>query len=333
MSNPFGKLKIERDEDEIMEEKQTKKAQEDLFAKENTKTKRKVKPSENKEKEVVVVEDTTTGFEKVGKAKRNVRDEEGQVQNDSKPVQKEKHKFKQNRGDQTFRHGNKTRQFDRHESGTGRGKEIKKEGHGGKGTWEGHGQKREIQDYDNTDYHFNRALNPRKEKETKYVAEEVVVAEVKTEEVVVAEVKTEEVVEAKEEKPEKVKPKTKQDLLDDAENEKNKLDVPENALTLSEWKAKNNKTTTTETVKTEKIKVDLDEFEARADQTYGISNPKAKKNKGAKNQKVSQKDTDLNKMLNLNIDDGTTRSYNNNNKNYNNKGGKKFNANDLPELK
>ena len=80
------------------------------------------------------------------------------------------------------------------------------------------------------------------------------------------------------------------------------------------------------------VKVDLDEFEARADETIGIANPKAKKNRGAKNLKVAQKDVDLNKMINLNIDDGVTRTYNNN-KNQNNKGGKKFNANDLPELK
>ena len=330
MSNPFGKLRIERDEDEILEQRKQQKEAQELFTKETAKPKRKVKPTENK-KEEVSNEDTTTGFEKVGKAKKNVsHDDSEQIGN--APVQKERgKKFHQNRGDQTFRVNNKTRQFDRHESGTGRGKEIKKEGRGGKGTWEGHGVKREIQDYDNTDYHFNKALNPRKEKETKYVAEEVVVVEEKKEEVVV-EVKTEEVVE-QEAKPEKVKPKTKQDLLDEAEAEKNKLEVPEDALTLTEWKAKMNKTgLTADVAKNVEVKVDLDQFEARADETIGIANPKAKKNKGAKNTKVSQKDVDLNKMINLNIDDGNTRTYNNN-KNYNNKGGKKFNMNDLPELK
>jgi len=330
MSNPFGRLKIERDEDEIMEQKKQQKDAQELFTKESGKPKRKVKPSDVQEKKDVVVEDTTTGFEKVGKAKKNVSHEESE-QTGNAPVQKERgKKFHQNRGDQTFRVNNKTRQFDRHESGTGRGKEIKKEGRGGKGTWEGHGVKREIQDYDNTDYHFNKALNPRKEKETKYVAEEVVVVEEKKEEVVV--VVAEEVVE-QEAKPEKVKPKTKQDLADEAEAEKNKLEVPEDALTLTEWKAKMNKTGLTADVKKNvAVKVDLDEFEARADETIGIANPKAKKNRGAKNLKVAQKDVDLNKMINLNIDDGVTRTYNNN-KNQNNKGGKKFNANDLPELK
>jgi len=334
MSNPFGKLKIQRDEDEILEKEQTIKAKQDLFAKENQKPKRKIKPSEKQEKQEE--QNDFEGFEKVGKSKRNLRggeEDQGEGLESSKPVVKENKKYKQNRGDQTFKHNNKQRVFDRHESGTGYGKEIKKGGHGGKGTWEGYGQKREIVDYDNTDYHFNKALNPKKE--TKYVekTEEVVVEE-KIEEVVVKDLKEEEVVEDNVEKTEMVekpKIKTKKDLEDEAEVQKNKLEVPENALTLSEYKLKNAKITT-DTVKTEKVKVDLEEFEKKEDETIGIVNPKAKTKKGAKNQNLDKKDVDLNKMINLKIDDGSIqRTYNN--KNYNNNKNKKFRADDLPELK
>ena len=176
-NNPFGKLKIERD-DSDENNQPTKKAapsQDQLFAPVQSQKKKKVRP----DKKTSPVDDNE-GFEEVGKKKnyqrkkRNEGEEEYpkkqfhskkeganyHVKDDSKPMRK--------------------REYERH-SGTGRGKEVAKGGAGGRGTW-GDNPKNIARNYErnNDDYIINSALNPeaqkerkeRYEKKEKYVKEE-----------------------------------------------------------------------------------------------------------------------------------------------------------------
>ena len=143
--NPFGNLTINRDDDDDQDfVKVTPKNSTSASnftshteMKTEMKKKKKVRPDEKK-KDEEYVQESSEGFEVVGKIKKpytsnNANNEEGDEQ---KKQNKEK-KYKGTGNHSNFVE-NKTRpqkrQYEKH-SGTGRGKETSKNGAGGNGTW------------------------------------------------------------------------------------------------------------------------------------------------------------------------------------------------------
>lgn len=141
--NPFGQLRVERDEEDEVPQTSSKQAPTTtLFVNNQTaeKKKKKVRPDEKKRDEPI--QDTNEGFEVVGKPKPQKHQrkhnpiEEGDVAGEGK-IKEDKHLNKIGLGHHAhnprpLRSGK--RQFERH-SGTGRGKEIAKGGSGGKTVW------------------------------------------------------------------------------------------------------------------------------------------------------------------------------------------------------
>ncbi len=137
--NPFGQLQVRRDEDD--EEYTPTPVQSTstgpLFT--NTaaaeKKKKKVRPEEKKKIEEHT-EDNEEGFEVVG-GKKKPTQRKAPANEEGAPEEKVKKPHLKNKGAYADRN-NKVpagkRQFERH-SGTGRGREIAKDGAGGKGTW------------------------------------------------------------------------------------------------------------------------------------------------------------------------------------------------------
>jgi len=141
--NPFGQLRVDRDDDEEVTQTVTKQTTATpLFQMPSAveqKKKKKVRPDEKKKSDEPV--ESNEGFEVVGKTKtqkiqRNrAPDEEEEISGEGK-MKKEKHVNKKEGGhhhsERPVRSGK--RQFERH-SGTGRGKEVAKGGAGGKTVW------------------------------------------------------------------------------------------------------------------------------------------------------------------------------------------------------
>ena len=226
MSNPFNKLKVERDDEEFVTVQSNK--NDTLFPKDG-KPKKKVRQEDSKTetKEETVNHNDNEGFVTVGKVKKynnnNYKNSDVEVV-ESKPGKGDNHnkRFHDRREDVHLRQGTHQRLFDKH-SGTGYDKTIKKQGRGGKYTWEGQG--REVVDY-STDYYFNKALNPQKYEKVVEVTKEEVKVEPKVEEVVQEDTtNTEQVVY---DKKKKGGPTTTPE-----EDEKNKLVIPENAIRIS----------------------------------------------------------------------------------------------------
>lgn len=140
--NPFGQLRVDRDDDEEVTQTVTKAATATpLFTAPaaDQKKKKKVRPDEKKRSEEPVQE-SNEGFEVVGKQKpRHQRHQnagaEEEVVAEGK-VKKDRHANKNapghTNGPRPVRAGK--RQFERH-SGTGRGRETAKNGAGGKTVW------------------------------------------------------------------------------------------------------------------------------------------------------------------------------------------------------
>lgn len=142
--NPFGQLRVDRDDDEEITQVSAKAATATpLFTipqATEQKKKKKVRPDEKKKSEEPVQE-SNEGFEVVGKQKpknqrfQNNASAEDEVTGEGK-VRSDRHANKNgpghNRGPRPVRDGK--RQFERH-SGTGRGKEVAKNGAGGKTVW------------------------------------------------------------------------------------------------------------------------------------------------------------------------------------------------------
>lgn len=134
--NPFGNLRINRDDDDdqdmiLVTPKNTTSAS-NFTSTTEMKKKKKVRPEEKRKNEEIV-EESTEGFEVVGKTnkkpytQRNNGEEATEYKKENKVHTKGK--------ERTF---NKTRpqkrQYERH-SGTGRGKETAKNGAGGRTVW------------------------------------------------------------------------------------------------------------------------------------------------------------------------------------------------------
>lgn len=323
-NNPFNKLKVQREEEEFVTV--TLKKQE-----------KQEKPlAQPKKRPVEEHDEDKDGFETVGKVEKkrfvnkNTEEEVGQT----KPgvnVDNQRH-HKKHVGE--VRVGSNQRAFDRH-SGTGRGKEIKKEGAGGKGTWgnQERAAKKEVYDYDDSsDYYFNRVLHQKKEDQAEEVKELKVVEEKVEEKQEKPEEKEEEQVEYKDKKG-------KKKLADPVEDEKNKLIIPENAISLAEWKEKNQRQAPVQ--KEVKIEVKLEQISKPKDETIQVGGKKfggeKKKVKGKEVDAKELKELELNKLVNLKIEDSSYQKKGYGNQGYGKGKGKgngfKFDDNEFPTLK
>jgi hypothetical protein len=336
MSNPFNKLKVHRDDEDIEQPVQQKTVTNSALAsKDDKKPKKKVRPEEKKEEQVKEIKEEVNdvGFEVVGKQKKqkNYDDTEQVLE---KPGKKDAPRnYHHKRSEQNFRQGTGQRVFDRHVSGTGRGKEVKKEGRGGKYTWDGKG--REIVERDDADYIFTKVLNNtntkaepvqyeenynynnydnygnygKYDKYSKYDNYDRTQKYEKTEKTE----KQEEVkVEEKQEVPAETTPadgdkdkdkkkKLKKGEVNPEEDEKNKLVIPENAMTLKDYKEKSAKITTN-TTKTAPIKVDLEVLAKDADEhVISIPTTKGGKKDKKKEKGVNKEEVDLNKLIGSSI--------------------------------
>lgn len=329
MSNPFNKLKVHRDSDDDEGFTPVGKGapqQDSLFKKPEAK-KPKQRPKEEKPEEKAPVDDNQEGFEVVGKQPKKTYNqetvEEGTEKGHTHKATKD-HRDRRHEGQ--FRSNNPDKRvFDR-QSGTGRGKEVAKDGAGGKGTWGNQlkSAKREVVDYDDTEYYFQKALNPKKEEITKIVEKTVEpVVEVQKEAAVEEE--------AKPEKEHKER-KGKKGVVNPEVDEKDKLVIPENAISYNEWKQQNKRTE----VKAKEIKVEVNHLEPivkKNDETIQVG-AKVVVEKKKKAKEVNKKEEELNKILASSIAHEEAGSKQNK-KNYGNNHNKgfKFTESDFPELK
>jgi hypothetical protein len=147
--NPFGNLHVRRDEDdeEVRETKigVTTSTPQVLFTQNNTvQKKKKVRPDEKKKQEEHqhYEEDTEEGFSVVNKNAKPYKPRTHQTE--TVPAEKTKEHHLKNKGAFNERNSKVVpgkRLFDR-QSGTGRGRDIKKDGMGGKHTWTGSDNRR-----------------------------------------------------------------------------------------------------------------------------------------------------------------------------------------------
>jgi hypothetical protein len=139
--NPFGQLQIRRDAEDEEVTQQSTGAQvissTPLFTQAAAaQKKKKVRPDEKKKSEEPKEEDNEEGFEVVNSKKKSAGKPRAQ-NDDATPEEKTKQFHLKNKGAFAPRNNKTTpgkRVFDR-QSGTGRGKEIAKNGAGGKYTW------------------------------------------------------------------------------------------------------------------------------------------------------------------------------------------------------
>jgi hypothetical protein len=294
--NPFGNLAIRRDEDDeevqVVKAPATTSTQGGLFNTQNQeKKKKKVRPEEKKKQEEAAKDDEE-GFEVVGKKKvfkPKVQAEEENVDGKKQEKQKRFHKGPSHQAIKENKFNTEKRTFDKH-SGTGFGKEIKKGGAGGKHTWEG---KRD--DYNpREDSLFDYALNPEsRPKRTFEKREEVAKPEEKAEETPVEEKKEEVAEEKKEEFNDKRKKGKK---VDEEVKKEDLLEIPENALSLSEYQEQLKQKNAALNDNKPKIEVkhanpDLKTAEINENEfVISIAGGKVKKEKKVKDKKTKEKE-------------------------------------------
>ena len=137
--NPFGQLKVDRDDDEEVTQTVTKTTATPLFANPQAseqKKKKKVRPDEKKKSEDHI-EESNEGFEVVGKVKPQRHQRAHNASDEGEVIKTDKHANKlgaHGHNERTVKVRDGKRLFDKH-SGTGRGREVAKNGAGGKTVW------------------------------------------------------------------------------------------------------------------------------------------------------------------------------------------------------
>jgi hypothetical protein len=213
--------------------------------------KKKVRPEKKEDVIQHKVAEDNEGFEVVGKKVHNKPRLIPIDENPSNDFKKEKHI--KNKG--AYDPRNKPvvagkREFERH-SGTGRGKEISKQGAGGKHTWGTNTNtvaKREEEEFNQDDYYIHYALNPRpkrKQEDAPTEAKEGEVVEQKVEEWPQTEAKPETKEWTGEWRKKGKKGEEEKKEIPEAE----RLIVPENALSYEEYLAKRNQNRPTQAPK------------------------------------------------------------------------------------
>lgn len=358
--NPFGQLTVRRDEEdeEHLQQNQVKASTATpLFSTtDQANKKKKVRPDEKK-----VSEETSninsnynddTGFEVVGQKKKG-QNRQRTNQDEDQNINVKPRFHEKNQGSYLPRNEKVApgkRQFER-QSGTGRGKEIKKGGAGGHHTWGNNAkvlakeyEKREGDEgyYDQRENRlFENALNPKQkrtndqetvnEEQTNNLNEQVKVENKDTKE----ETKENTNEQAREETYER-KRKNKEEVVE--VNEAELLKRPENPLSLADYKqqllVKNQGLVSNqnkEVKRNDDPNLKLNEKKEEAE--LGVSEAKKVQKKQTKERKENKQEVDLNRLIggNLKVEDRTDNRTNYNN---NNRGGKKFqfNADDFPEL-
>ena len=347
LSNPFGKMKIERDsddeEDDFQKVKSNKPSQQ-LFV--SQETKKKKKRPENTENQGPKIEEEE-GFEEVSKHKPQRKKQKGEEGDDFNPS-KQNH-YIQKEGPKYYPPKNKKpgkREFER-KSGTGRGKEVSKGGAGGKGTW-GDNPKEISRKYEKNydEYFIDRALNSRKEKDDDKEEKDIKENEEKNDK---------DVNEGDDDKNEKNEKNEKNDKNENEDvkesehdnkkdNKKDKkkgfekevkkedlLNRPENAMSLDDYlKQQNVDNKEEEDVKVERPKdsENLTVLKVEKSNEIGVSESKKKKGKKHKEKKVDNEDFS-NVFDNLKIGEGGRgNEYHAKEK----KGKFKFDPNDFPKI-
>lgn len=289
-------------------------------------------------------------------------------------LKKEKKKENTHVKAKVFHHGggkpNSTRpgkrEFDRH-SGTGRGKEVSKNGAGGKTVWgsdqmvakeetERYYQKKNKRDYDNDDFYYNEALNKKETKvEEKVEAKEEVKAEV-AEVAENGEAKVEAVEEPKEEHERKERKPRKGDKEEESVKKEESLWTPD-SVDLSTYKQqqmeKNASLNNRKKVEVKKDFSALDSMKEMKDESDSLTIQVGKKKEKKVAPKVVQAETksdiqerDLNANMGFKVEtanDFERRDYGNkrggrggrpqNNRNVEASSGFKFSDEDFPALK
>ena len=90
------------------------------------------------------------------------------------------------------------------------------------------------------------------------------------------------------------KGKKKGPVVDPVEDEKNKLHIPENAISLAEWKEQNKRTAPVH--KQVKVEVDLEPIKKADAEFLGVAGKKQTEKK-KKTKEVDQKEIEINKLL------------------------------------
>lgn len=295
--------------------------------------KKKVRPEEKKKLETEK-EDEDSGFEIMKKMKAPVKARGGDDQN--KEIEG-KEKRSKNKGAYNPRY-NKVpkgkREFER-QSGTGRGREISKNGAGGKHTWGTNPKNVAREDEYNYDEQvFNNALNPKKQKE-EVAAEEKVSVEAKVEET--AEVKVEETAEVAVEESAKVEEQAegrrkKRGVEQNTEVAKEDLvDRPENAISLNEYMAQlkvKNQAISSKPSQAVKVENDLQARAKAEDTTIGIEG----RMKKAKGKKEKKQNTNVELNVEFRSDDAQYERQDRNQNKKKNANKFQFSKEEFPEL-
>ena len=302
LSNPFGKMKVERDsedENEDFQKVKSNKPSQQLFV--APEQKKKKKRPENTENQGTKIEDEE-GFEEVSKHKPQSKKQKSEEGDDFNSL-KQNH-YAQKEGPKYYPPKNKKpgkREFER-KSGTGRGKEISKGGAGGKGTW-GDNPKEISRKYEKNydEYYIDRALNPRKEKDDeKEEKEEKEDKEIKENEEKVEK----DVNKGEEDKKENEDVKdNKQEFKKDKKGKEKKfekevkkedlLNVPDNAISLDEYlKQQNVEKKEEEDIKVERPKdtENLTVLQVEKSNEIGVTEVKKKKGKKHKEKKENKEE-------------------------------------------
>ena len=289
-SNPFDKLNVKREEEEDEQgEFQQVKGKDKNVPYGIEQKKKKVRPREVEKTK----EEGEEGFEEVQsktKKRRQEKEEETEekVHKKRRGVNFNTQEEREHRLQDKPRRG---RQYER-QSGTGRGKEIAKGGAGGKGTW-GDNPKNIAKNYENyndDDYYFESALNPEKEIERERRRQKREKEE--TEEKEENEDKKEDRKEKKEYKPRPIEIK-----------EEEKLNRPENEISLDDYlKSKEKPKEEEKEIQRIKDGKPLTKNEKKQEEILGTTGLGKKKEKKKKEKKINQEELDLNLQIGANLE-------------------------------
>ena len=289
-SNPFDKLNVKREEEEDEQgEFQQVKGKDKNVPYGIEQKKKKVRPREVEKTK----EEGEEGFEEVQsktKKRRQEKEEETEekVHKKRRGVNFNTQEEREHRLQDKPRRG---RQYER-QSGTGRGKEIAKGGAGGKGTW-GDNPKNIAKNYENyndDDYYFESALNPEKEIERERRRKKREKEE--TEEKEENEDKKEDRKEKKEYKPRPIEIK-----------EEEKLNRPENEISLDDYlKSKEKPKEEEKEIQRIKDGKPLTKNEKKQEEILGTTGLGKKKEKKKKEKKINQEELDLNLQIGANLE-------------------------------
>ena len=289
-SNPFDKLNVKREEEEDEQgEFQQVKGKDKNVPYGIEQKKKKVRPREVEKTK----EEGEEGFEEVQsktKKRRQEKEEETEekVHKKRRGVNFNTQEEREHRLQDKPRRG---RQYER-QSGTGRGKEIAKGGAGGKGTW-GDNPKNIAKNYENyndDDYYFESALNQEKEIERERRRKKREKEE--TEEKEENEDKKEDRKEKKEYKPRPIEIK-----------EEEKLNRPENEISLDDYlKSKEKPKEEEKEIQRIKDGKPLTKNEKKQEEILGTTGFGKKKEKKKKEKKINQEELDLNLQIGANLE-------------------------------